>query len=457
MEQSLASAMGELQGCRVRLERLRAENSSGVPLGEVERWCASITAQLSAIGDSLIVKFEAAQSKVRTRDETIRRLHRQLQEFSELSLATGRGGGSAAGGDQGASAVVAGPVGWPFSRNSTATPSALEGEDGRSTLSSTRLGLGSDAGDAESTPSVLSNARSGGLLNASPSGRQTGPNFDEDKTPGGSRPRRAAGPPSAVDPALQKVAARRGTTDAYALERAQHAQLRREVAHLRRGHVELVGQLRARDAQVEQLTAMIRELVAQRQIGLYKRQLHLQDNSLYALQEEMLLERNAPAAATGALGTAAQPASNGEQPRAARGVRPVGGSTASGASLPAGSRNDRGSRAGPRAVAEGGSAGTVSASSELRGRGSGASAINTGAPVTLRRERSVSTAPYTPRGKLRDVVGHPTRVAVETPGARSSGRTTSAARAGVAVGRSTSVEDRTARRAREGVPAARRR
>lgn len=245
-----------------------------------------------------------------------------------------------------------------------------------------------------------------------------------------------------MDPALQKVAARRGTTDAYALERAQHAQLRREVAHLRRGHVELVGQLRARDAQVEQLTAMIRELVAQRQIGLYKRQLHLQDNSLYALQEEMLLDRATQPPATGSL--ASQSATNGDAPRAARGVRPAGGSTASGPSLMgAAGAERRTSRAG------------TGPASELRGRGGGA-VSSSGAPASLRRERSVSTAPYTPRGKLRDVVGHPTRVAVETPGVRSSGRTMSTARA-PAVGRSTSVEDRAARRAREGAQAARRR
>merc|ERR1719456_413525 len=104
--------------------------------------------------------------------------------------------------------------------------------------------------------------------------------------------------PDIPAPALQKCLMRRSNGgEAYALERARHAQLRREVAHLRRGHVELVGQLRARDAQVEQLTAMIRELVAQRQIGLYKRQLHLQDTSLSALQEE-LLERVAPTSST---------------------------------------------------------------------------------------------------------------------------------------------------------------
>lgn len=66
--------------------------------------------------------------------------------------------------------------------------------------------------------------------------------------------------------------------------------LRREVAQLRRRDNDLAGQLRAREQQVDQLTATLRELqlVTQRQIGLYKRQLHLKDNSLQALQEELM-------------------------------------------------------------------------------------------------------------------------------------------------------------------------
>merc|ERR1719183_2682599 len=83
--------------------------------------------------------------------------------------------------------------------------------------------------------------------------------------------------PGGVDPSLQKCLARRSTGDSFTLERAQHAQLRREAAHLRRGQVELAGQLRVRDAQVEQLKAMIKELVQQRNIGMYARQLHLQE------------------------------------------------------------------------------------------------------------------------------------------------------------------------------------
>merc|ERR1719401_1658421 len=223
----------------MRLEKLRAERRSGVPIGEVERWCESIATQLAAIGNNLVVKFAACQKKVRSRDETIRRLHQQLQELTAAQAGQGS-------------------VGWPFTRTS------MGGSDSMGQLPS-------DISDADSNPSILSTVRSGGLPNASPSRH-----YDEDKmSPGGSsRPRRPGS--SLADPAVQKMAARRNSTDTGALDRAQHAQLRREVAHLRRGHVELVGQLRARDAQVEQLTAMIRELVSQRQKHLTKRQMHLQ-------------------------------------------------------------------------------------------------------------------------------------------------------------------------------------
>jgi len=479
MEQTLASAMGELESCRMRLERLRAEKRCGVPLGEVERWCASITTQLSAVGNSVAAKLEACNSMVRRRDTAIRRLHRQVQELSELGTRVSDSGQVSE--PCSAAQAVVGPVGWPFSRNAntgTSTPATTDGaEDGRPV----GRRLASDISDAESTPSILSTVRSGGLPSASPSSR-SGQHLDEEKTPGGiPRTRRVTGSPSVESAAreIQKLNARRGTTDAYALERAQHAQLRREVAHLRRGHVELVGQLRARDAQVEQLTAMIRELLAQRQIGLYKRQLNLQDNSLYALQEEILLDRNAPAGPRNAgprnapasemlldrnapVGGAAQSAPNGE--RSFRGARPLGGTSASGPSLMVNTdrRTSRsglgpGTRAsdGGHSVASGSF--PVSVAGETRGRVSGAAGA--GPATSVRRERSMSAAPYTPRGKLRDLVGHPTRVAVETPGARSSGRTTSAARAGAAVVRSTSVEaqDRTARRLRDGVAAARRR
>jgi len=430
MEQALATAMGDLHGCRTRLERLRAENRIGVPLGEVECWCASITSQFSSFHDKLQAKFETCRSKVRARDETIRRLHRQVQELSSLNSAPACSS-QAASDRTPAVPLVTGAVGWPHSRTSTA-PLVSSPPDG-----------------VEDAP-ILGTTRSGLRLNASPSGR-AGSNGDEEKTASGpSRPRNKAGP-SSVDPALQKVAARRGTTDAYALERAQHAQLRRENAQLRRGQVEVVGQLRARDAQVEQLTAMIRELVAQRQIGVYKRQLHLQDSALFALQEDVLLDRNAHPAATA---SSTQP--NGDQPRAARGARPVGGTSASGPSLLAASGNDRRTSRGGAAMGSrsfGSGSADAGALSEMRGRGGGSSGVGLGSVAALRRERSVSAQPYTPRGKLRDVVGHPTRVAVETPGARSSGRTTSTAK----VGRSTSVEDRTARRAREGMPNARRR
>eukprot|EP00425_Heterocapsa_triquetra_P033647 CAMPEP_0195112442 /NCGR_PEP_ID=MMETSP0448-20130528/99131_1 /TAXON_ID=66468 /ORGANISM="Heterocapsa triquestra, Strain CCMP 448" /LENGTH=91 /DNA_ID=CAMNT_0040149293 /DNA_START=9 /DNA_END=281 /DNA_ORIENTATION=+ len=70
---------------------------------------------------------------------------------------------------------------------------------------------------------------------------------------------------------------------------------------------DLAGQLRSKEAQVEHLTNTLRELqvVTQRQIGLYKRQLHLKDSSLQSMQEELMKQEGNVAAATAA---ASQPA-----------------------------------------------------------------------------------------------------------------------------------------------------
>lgn len=432
MEHVLAATNGELQRCRLMLERLRSENRRVVPLVEVERWCTQVTSQLGIVMDAMAVKIEACHTKVRARDETIRRLHQQLQEYRKT--------GPVLNGRAAQAAVGAGNA-----RTSSMLPTASDDE---LTTSMGPRSMASTAGDGADT-----DARSSRGQGSSPVGlaiSRIGASSEEDRTltaTGSSRLKRS------VDPALQKAMARRGSTDAYALERAQHAQLKREVAHLRRGHVELVGQVRDKNNEVEQLHAMLRELVAQRQMGFYKRQLHLQDPALYALQEgceELLQDRAQQAEASGAeAATAAAVSSNGDGPRSARAAR-----LSQGATLQA-SQERRPTRAGAGATGALGPRGGLEASD--RGRASFSGSFGGPTAASSRRERSVSTAPYTPRGKLRDVVGHPTRVAVETPAAqRRTGRTTSTARVG-AVGRSTSVEDRTGRRIRDGIATNRRR
>lgn len=245
----------------------------------------------------------------------------------------------------------------------------------------------------------------------------------ERPSPASSRVRRS------VDTTLQKCLVRRAGNDALALERAHHAQLRREAAQLRRSHADLSGQLRVRDAQVEQLKTMLKEFVQQRSIGLYARQLHLQDGALCALHEEFQAGADVATPLPGAAAAAAVAAATAATAAA------VGGSCPT-------------VRTG-RSAATGGYPVSAAASGERRGSIKtlvGGVAINGGTAAPRRdRDRSVSAAPHTPRGKLRDVVGHPTRVAVETPATRR--RTTSVARA---IGRSTSAEDRTARRPRGG-------
>lgn len=76
-------------------------------------------------------------------------------------------------------------------------------------------------------------------------------------------------------------------------ERVQIAHLRQEVAQLRRQNAELSEQVRARDMQVDNLTGMVREMQAttQRQLGQWRRQLNIRDDTLHAMQEELLLTR----------------------------------------------------------------------------------------------------------------------------------------------------------------------
>jgi len=78
----------------------------------------------------------------------------------------------------------------------------------------------------------------------------------------------------------------------------------REAAQLKRRDVDLMGQIRSRDQQIEQLTSTMRDLqvVTQKQIGLYRRQLVLKYQELQAKQEELAQQVTVPAVAAGVNG-----------------------------------------------------------------------------------------------------------------------------------------------------------
>eukprot|EP00929_Paragymnodinium_shiwhaense_P028218 TRINITY_DN16403_c0_g1_i9.p1 TRINITY_DN16403_c0_g1~~TRINITY_DN16403_c0_g1_i9.p1 ORF type:complete len:793 (+),score=174.06 TRINITY_DN16403_c0_g1_i9:157-2535(+) len=257
---ALASAMDQLRRCQSTCVDLRQEKR-GVPPEELERWCGSFSSSLEQVVGSLQRKLEAYQKKSRAKDEAIRRLYRKLKEAGRLSQAHGDPSFALDG--------VADEEGGR--RNSASRPSSREPTRQTGGISPTR------ASSSSSSAALVA----------------------------GGRPERRLSDKAAAAAAVLADNARASPAltaqqQQQQQQLQQNAQLRREVAQLRRRDVDLSGQLRIRDAQVEQLTATLQQLqvVTQRQIGLYKRQLQLKDTSLLELQ----LQSEAVSGAVGANG-----------------------------------------------------------------------------------------------------------------------------------------------------------
>lgn len=222
---------------------------------------------------------------------------------------------------------------------------------------------------------------------------------------------------------------------------AQAQQLRRsttdQVVGGRRRDVDLACQLQAKQQQVDQLQATLRELqlVTSRQIGLYKRQLHLKEHSLQALQEELMLDRGQQGPATAVATPVVQPgntasaASNSEG--TARGTRQHRSQVSSGGgslvATPAGGLSHSASQ---RRTGPGGDT-TPRPGDQARGRPTHSQNSTWPAPAKKDRERSLGAMPHSPRSKNREVVNQ---------GEGASRRRTSPPGPGPAIGRSTSEE-----------------
>mmetsp|Transcript_20625 Transcript_20625/g.45169 ORF Transcript_20625/g.45169 Transcript_20625/m.45169 type:complete len:502 (-) Transcript_20625:80-1585(-) len=200
--------------------------------------------------------------------------------------------------------------------------------------------------------------------------------------------------------ALKGLTRRNGSDGGHSQERAQPMQVQREAAQqLRRGSTDLVGQLRTRDAQVEQLNAVIRELIQQRQQGVQKRQLNVNLQDGLAQFDHM---REVAAAVTPQHHSTGRDSST----REARIVRTTGVPSAAAApssgppvqalATPMQPIDRRCSR--PVAVASPRGAPDADL---IRGAGTGSAGGSTGS-CTFRRDRDRSNSvapPYTPRGK----------------------------------------------------------
>jgi len=440
MKHAFTVAMEELQRCQSACAMLRSERR-GIPAKEVERWCGNIATQLQQIGDVLGDKLAVHRRKSQAKDETIKRLYGMLQVLQQQMPA-----GS-----------VSGPVGSPDVQRSPKTRRGLlhdspvlrpvSNSPSRVCLPQGHVlstGVTGTSGAADGlvslrTPRSSSGAVPGALgpeFDANGKGTAEGAAHQHDDADKVQRPATPPVTPAAVTPAegsmigsiprvssssntlpeekqllstMARVQGRRLADQASqkllarapAAEKSQPGQARREVAHARRRDVDLAGQLRQRDAQVEHLTSALRELqlVTQRQIGLYKRQLLLKDNSLQALQEE-LLQQAPPGAVIGGAPTVLGP-NNTEVQRGS--VRrhclqaPMTASTGSLAqaasagmlgSLPSG--HDRRTGATPRAP------------ECERGR---TTATWLSVPKKEPRDRSLGAMPHSPRNRHRDVPG----------------------------------------------------
>lgn len=386
LKEALASAMDQLRRCQSSSVMLRQERR-GIPEADVEAWCATVGAQFQAVTERLEAKLEAHAKRSRQKDQTIKLLYARLQAVEQRSF------------------------------------SLAEQQPEQSSVG--------DLAPLAETGSGMMEEKQLALTWHSPS----------------QRARRAPEQPQQQPQQFQKcmprpVAERKDAN-------AQQTILRREVANHRRRDVDIASQLRARDAQVDQLTATLRELqlVTQRQVGLYKRQLHLKDNSLQALQEELMFEtRSQQASAASHVSSAPTVAAPSDAfGRSRRHVQQVSSASAgypcqaSGAPPPSGPP-PRISRA-----AGGGATPRPGETSETRGRAQPAwptSQLTKKDP----RDRSVGALTHSPRTKHRDLTGR-----AEAPAAR---RRTSPN--GPALGRSGSADERlaTERRRRQEAEAA---
>jgi hypothetical protein len=242
----------------------------------------------------------------------------------------------------------------------------------------------------------------------------------------------------------------------------------RREANLRRREVDLAGQVRIRDAQVEQLTATLHQLqtVTQRQIGLYKRQLHIKDNSLQALEEQLMqqapyrdmgpaIEGSVPDGVSTGGSAGAPPSSTPGSSRGGQLRRQQGGSQASVPAYAASglAGNNAASPCGGGAIPSGATIrreGTTPRPSGDRDReridrdGRGERGRGTAVQATWAlqkketRERSLGAAvPTSPRTKHRVITGH----SHAATAAEASLRRRTSLGVGGALGRSNSADD----------------
>lgn len=236
---------------------------------ELDRWVNQVNGQLHAVMDTMATKLTQCRARMADKDEVIKRLHWRLMQ-SEWSST---GGGVSVQTTQARTPQRRGArissVNGPQSSTRTDAPaspaSATRGvREGASLASNASLGLTASRGAAPAS----STSSTGRALSPSPTTAQGRPSKITRDTRENARENR---------------------------EHTQLAYLRQEVAQLRRRNTDLSGQVRSREAQLDNLTGMMKEMQVanQRHLGLGKQRLQLREDTLQAMQEELLLSRGA--------------------------------------------------------------------------------------------------------------------------------------------------------------------
>lgn len=295
---------------------------AGVVFKDVERWYGQVVTELQVVMDAVASKFALCSVKVAERDEVIRRLHKRLQITSEANAASVVAGANARTSFGGACSNAGGATSLRGARsplrggargsvsvsaNRTAAPPpprspSLGGRTvGEVNFATANVGISRGLAGSVSPLRRTSVSSADGSVNiaASYGARIAGKTTDDpavvrmrryvNEGVSGSSISSTAG---ALTPASQAPAAsqNRQQKSKDGPERVQIAYLRQEVAQLRRQNADLGGQVRSREAEVDHLTSMVREMQisTQRQLGLCKKQLNLKEDTLQSMQEELM-------------------------------------------------------------------------------------------------------------------------------------------------------------------------
>lgn len=224
---------------------------------QVQRWWEEVASEIQMITDAVDAKYELWRAKMAEKDQVIKKLAAKLKELTESPRQSHPpnvfGLSSAPPGSLGLRSPMR-----AANRAARGTPGSPSGA-GRALAA---------AQSADGLQALLSGSRLGRAGSLSPTNRLdliNGRGSPPEERPG-PRSRRVTveaeklGPAAAALQSPTASSSRKTQRPREAAERVQILYLRQEIAQLRRQNAELQGQVRAGDAQVDQLSSVVKEL-----------------------------------------------------------------------------------------------------------------------------------------------------------------------------------------------------